>query len=423
MKACIDALEANFPTVARLVGSEWFRAAAALYVNAEAPRDGRLLHYGSGFADFLHSFEPAAELVYLPGVAQLDTLWREAHVAEDAPAADAAWVARQSPEQMAALSLRPHPAARWAWFDDQPVFSIWERNRARGEVTDELAWKGEGALADTAVRRRSVARAHAGRLRLSRCLRKWSHSPAGRGARNGRRCASRPCRHLCWPAERRRIHRPIFIARIQTKEHHEHESPGVRANRNWQQSRPARPLERRGRNAHARGDARCAGAGHARGCGGHLLLLGPHQGRRFSYADRQRLRTVPHRIQAAARSTRARGAPGGLCGASVPLAAGAGPVHTLLGAGVAGHDAGDPGLRLPGRMADASLMGGAHAVSGGPRRPGAFRWTTRWAFAERPCACVPLAVAQVGTASLRMSPCARRPSVRRRGLPPRLLIP
>lgn len=146
MKACIDALEANFPAVARLVGSEWFRAAAALYVVAEAPRDGRLLHYGNGFADFLRGFEPAAELVYLPGVAQLDTLWRESHAAQNAPAADAAWVARRTPEQMAALSLRPHPAARWAWFDDQPVFSIWERNRSRVEVTDELAWKGEGAL-------------------------------------------------------------------------------------------------------------------------------------------------------------------------------------------------------------------------------------------------------------------------------------
>jgi hypothetical protein len=146
MKACIDALEANFPAVARLVGSEWFRAAAALYLNAEVPRDGCLLHYGSGFADFLRGFEPAAELVYLPGVAQLDTLWRESHAAENAPAANAAWVARHTPEQMAALSLRPHPAARWAWFDDQPVFSIWERNRSRVEVTDELAWKGEGAL-------------------------------------------------------------------------------------------------------------------------------------------------------------------------------------------------------------------------------------------------------------------------------------
>ena len=66
MKACIDALQANFPTVAQLVGEEWFRAAAALYVTADIPRDGRLLHYGGGFPDFLRGFEPAAELVY-PG--------------------------------------------------------------------------------------------------------------------------------------------------------------------------------------------------------------------------------------------------------------------------------------------------------------------------------------------------------------------
>ena len=62
MKACIDALEANFPAVARLVGSEWFRAAAALHVAASPPRDGRLLNYGEGFADFLQGFEPATEL-------------------------------------------------------------------------------------------------------------------------------------------------------------------------------------------------------------------------------------------------------------------------------------------------------------------------------------------------------------------------
>jgi len=79
-------------------------------------------------------------------VAQLDTLWREAHAAQDAPAADAAWIARRTPAQMAALALAPHPAARWAWFDEQPVYSIWERHRRPGAVGDELAWRGEGAL-------------------------------------------------------------------------------------------------------------------------------------------------------------------------------------------------------------------------------------------------------------------------------------
>jgi len=146
MKACIDALQGNFPTVAQLVGEQWFRAAAALYVAADMPRDGRLLHYGGGFPGFLRGFEPAAELVYLPGVAQLDILWCEAHAAQDAPAADAAWIARHTPEQIAALALAPHPAARWAWFDAQPVFSIWARNRRQSAVGEELAWRGEGAL-------------------------------------------------------------------------------------------------------------------------------------------------------------------------------------------------------------------------------------------------------------------------------------
>lgn len=146
MKGCIDALEANFPAVARLVGSEWFRAAAALHVAAEPPCDGRLLNYGCGFAGFLRGFEPAAELPYLPGVARLDALWREAHAAQDAPVLDAAWLARCAPELLATMVLAPHPAARWAWFDEQPVYSIWARNRRPPGDEEELVWQAEGAL-------------------------------------------------------------------------------------------------------------------------------------------------------------------------------------------------------------------------------------------------------------------------------------
>jgi hypothetical protein len=147
MKGCIDALEANFPAVARLVGREWFRAAAAIHVAAHPPRDGRLLGYGEDFAAFLQGFGPAAGLDYLPGVARLDALWRAAHAAPDAPPLDAAWLARHAPEALGALVLRPHPAARWAWFDGQPVYSIWARNRAGGHGDDAaLAWQGEGAL-------------------------------------------------------------------------------------------------------------------------------------------------------------------------------------------------------------------------------------------------------------------------------------
>ena len=149
MKACVDALEANFPAVAALVGSQWFRAAAALYVAQAAPSDARLLHYGHGFSSFLRTFEPAAALIYLAGVAQLDTFWRESHTAANARCADAASIAEHSPEQLAALVLTPHPAARWGWFEAQPIYSIWSQNRCPQESAGAhtaLNWQGEGAL-------------------------------------------------------------------------------------------------------------------------------------------------------------------------------------------------------------------------------------------------------------------------------------
>lgn len=48
MKGCIDALQANYVCVARLVGEEWFRAAAAVFVHAHPPVQPTLLHYGTG---------------------------------------------------------------------------------------------------------------------------------------------------------------------------------------------------------------------------------------------------------------------------------------------------------------------------------------------------------------------------------------
>jgi len=146
MKGCVDALQANYPAVARLVGEEWFRAAAAIHVREELPAEPMLLNYGAAFADFLARFEPAAELPYLPGVARLDRLWTEAHAAPNADALDPAAVARLTPEVLAGTLLHPHPAARWAWFADAPIYTIWSRNRADAALEDSLDWQPEGAL-------------------------------------------------------------------------------------------------------------------------------------------------------------------------------------------------------------------------------------------------------------------------------------
>lgn len=146
-KGCIDALQGNYPAVARLVGEEWFRAAAAIYTCANLPTDPTLLRYGEGFAPFLASFEPAAELPYLEGVARMDRFWTEAHAAPDEPVLDAASLGRYVAQQLPYLVLRPHASARWAWFDGQPIFTIWDRNRKAGPIdATDIEWRDEGAL-------------------------------------------------------------------------------------------------------------------------------------------------------------------------------------------------------------------------------------------------------------------------------------
>lgn len=147
MKGCIDALQANYPATARVVGDEWFRAAAAVYVRASLPRDARLVDYGAEFASFLDRFEPAREIVYLADVARVDRLWTEVHTARDETRLDPAQVAALSPAALEHAVLRPHPAARWSWFGEQPIGTLWQRNRFDPDTAgDPLDWRGEGVL-------------------------------------------------------------------------------------------------------------------------------------------------------------------------------------------------------------------------------------------------------------------------------------
>ncbi len=147
MQACIDALQANFPAVARLVGEQWFRAAAAVFVRNHLPGAPSLLDYDARFAEFIEGFAPAAELTYLADVARLDRFWMEAHVSADAPCVAPRRVADLSRREMARLTLRPHPSARWRMFT-LPIYSIWRGNRedALPGALDEFEWRAEGAL-------------------------------------------------------------------------------------------------------------------------------------------------------------------------------------------------------------------------------------------------------------------------------------
>jgi hypothetical protein len=115
-KGCVDALAANFPTVASLVGDDWFGAAAALFAREHPPSGAALLAYGEAFPDWLEAFPPVADLPYLPAIAWMDWRWTTALFAPEAEPLTADAFALE-PEVLAAARPRLHPSLAFAWFD------------------------------------------------------------------------------------------------------------------------------------------------------------------------------------------------------------------------------------------------------------------------------------------------------------------
>ena len=146
VKGCVDALQANYPTIERLVGEEWFRAAAACHARKALPSQTALIVYGEAFADFLATFEPARELPYLADVARVDRAWTEAHVAADTRTLEPAELAALPPAQMGTRALQLHPATRWCWSDEWPIHTLWSRNRGDSTPAGDVEWIGEGVL-------------------------------------------------------------------------------------------------------------------------------------------------------------------------------------------------------------------------------------------------------------------------------------
>ncbi|MGD0723375.1 MAG: DNA-binding domain-containing protein [Roseiarcus sp.] len=141
----IGAIEARYPVARRLVGAEFFRAMARVFVGQIKPRSAVLLDYGADFPDFIEAFEPARELVYLPDVARLENAWVEAyHAAEDSPLTLAA-LAGVDPEKLADATLTFHPAARLLR-SDHPAASIWAGHQGDSEVRPPDHWVSEATL-------------------------------------------------------------------------------------------------------------------------------------------------------------------------------------------------------------------------------------------------------------------------------------
>jgi hypothetical protein len=146
-KARLDALEALYPTVARLVGRDWFRAAGAEFAAGCQPVTPVLDAFAGDFPDWLAAFPPARGLPYLAPIARIDRAWMRAHIAADAPVLSSGVVAATPAARLFSSTVRLHPSTALFWFDWSAP-SIWIANQPDADGSGPVAWdeRPEGLL-------------------------------------------------------------------------------------------------------------------------------------------------------------------------------------------------------------------------------------------------------------------------------------
>lgn len=124
----VDALAALYPVCARLVGRDFFRAAARVYLRQSLPGRASLIGFAPDFPGFLVGFEPARSLPYLPDVARLEHAWhRVYHAADSVPATPQAVTAHAGGDlDRCVLAL---PPAHALLMSPHPVSRLWEANQ------------------------------------------------------------------------------------------------------------------------------------------------------------------------------------------------------------------------------------------------------------------------------------------------------
>lgn len=127
----IEALRAAFPCVLKLVGDEFFSAMARVFAAGRPPDSPVLLLYGTGFADFIESFVPAAGVPYLADVARIERAATEAYHEREATALSPDALACVPPERAPSMRLTLHPSVRLV-SSRYPAFDIWRMNLPDG---------------------------------------------------------------------------------------------------------------------------------------------------------------------------------------------------------------------------------------------------------------------------------------------------
>ena len=119
------ALRLTFPAVKRLVGADFFAAAAARFISAAPPAGADLYEYGAAFPGFLATFEPVQTIAYLPDVARLEWAVNHALHAVFVPALTPDALFDVPEQHQAGLRFAAHPSLSLLALT-HPAKAVWQ---------------------------------------------------------------------------------------------------------------------------------------------------------------------------------------------------------------------------------------------------------------------------------------------------------
>lgn len=145
IKGALDALADNYRTIATILGHDPFVELAAAFVDEVPPDNPVLAGYGAAFPEWIDKQKIGDVLPYLSGVARIDRLHTEAHLAANFEPLAPQLLASLSADQWSRSTVKLHPATRFGWFA-VPAPSIWlaHFDPSAAEIAPE--WKAEGVL-------------------------------------------------------------------------------------------------------------------------------------------------------------------------------------------------------------------------------------------------------------------------------------
>lgn len=147
VSSLIEALDDTFPVTRELVGGEFFRAMARVFVEKTPPCSPVLAEYGQEFPAFIEGFPPAQSIAYLADVSRLEWLYLTAYHAPDAePLPEAGFQAALArADDLPAARIRLHPSTgllRSAY----AVFSLWAAHQGALDIGTVDPYQAEDVL-------------------------------------------------------------------------------------------------------------------------------------------------------------------------------------------------------------------------------------------------------------------------------------